>query len=238
MFKITSIAKDRNMVPFGEKLAGSESFKGLFKEGMTLVEEAAAYLDGPGRKEAKLLARSDALAYASESMRLTTRLMQLASWLLLQRAVNEGELTQKEAAAEKHRVKLCRQDLASNAEAFARLPSAAPATSPSSRCACRRASSTSTGSSIRRMEPQIADQRPPGIKIQLDRLREAFEVDELTARSRVCALGARIHGHARARASITAVMAGPARIRRANPSPPRAPAGLRAPEQRRPHATS
>ena len=34
-----------------------------------------------------------ALSYASESMRLTTRLMQLASWLLLQRAVAEGELS-------------------------------------------------------------------------------------------------------------------------------------------------
>ena len=76
------------------------TFKALFKEGMTLVEDAAAYLDGPGRKEAKLLTRGDALAYASESMRLTTRLMQLASWLLLQRAVNEGELTFDQARTE------------------------------------------------------------------------------------------------------------------------------------------
>ena len=68
---------------------------------MTLVEEAAAYLDGPGRTEAKALPRMEALAYASESMRLTTRLMQLASWLLLQRAVNEGEMSQTQAATEK-----------------------------------------------------------------------------------------------------------------------------------------
>ena len=174
MFKITSIAKDRNTVPFGEKLASSESFKGLFKEGMTLVEDAAAYLDGPGRKEAKLLARSDALAYASESMRLTTRLMQLASWLLLQRAVNEGELTQKEAAAEKHRVKLCRQDLASNAEAFTRLPARLQELSIQSlRLQAR----------IQHLdrviyppgEPQIVGERPPGIETQLNRLREAFQ---------------------------------------------------------------
>ena len=32
---------------------------------------------------------------ATESMRLTTRLMQIASWLLLQRAVNEGENAQR-----------------------------------------------------------------------------------------------------------------------------------------------
>jgi regulator of CtrA degradation len=39
-------------------------------------------------------------------MRLTTRLMQLASWLLLQRAVNEGELTSEQARGEKTKVKL------------------------------------------------------------------------------------------------------------------------------------
>ncbi len=110
------------MVSFAQRLAGSDAFKTLFKEGMGLVEVSAAYLDGDGRLEAKGLPRMEALAYASESMRLTTRLMQLASWLLLQRAVNEGEMTQAQAAAEKHRVKLSPQELASNAETFARLP--------------------------------------------------------------------------------------------------------------------
>lgn len=38
-------------------------------------------------------------------MRLTTRLMQLASWLLLQRAVNEGELTAENARVEKEKVR-------------------------------------------------------------------------------------------------------------------------------------
>ena len=109
-------------VSFVERLAGSDAFKSLFKEGMNLVEEAAAYLDGPGRAEAKALPRMEALAYASESMRLTTRLMQLASWLLLQRAVNEGEMSQSQAASEKHKVKLSNQDMASAPETFHRLP--------------------------------------------------------------------------------------------------------------------
>lgn len=109
-------------ISFGAKLASSESFKAIFKEGMGLVEEAASYLDGPGRVESKSLPRTEALAYASESMRLTTRLMQLASWLLLQRAVNEGEMTQTQAAAEKHKVKLSRQGVASRADVYDRLP--------------------------------------------------------------------------------------------------------------------
>ncbi|MDE2579717.1 MAG: DUF1465 family protein [Hyphomicrobiales bacterium] len=109
-------------VSFVEKLAGSEAFRALFKEGMTLVEESAAYLDGAGRAESKTLPRLDAVAYASESMRLTTRLMQLASWLLLQRAVNEGEMTTQQAMSEKHKVKLSAQEPATAEEQFHRLP--------------------------------------------------------------------------------------------------------------------
>ncbi|MBB4302981.1 regulator of CtrA degradation [Rhodobium orientis] len=93
-------------VPFAERLANSENFLSLFREGMALVEESAAYLDSEGREESKSLDRAASLTYATESMRLTTRLMQLASWLLLQRAVNEGEMTHEQAGEEKSKVRL------------------------------------------------------------------------------------------------------------------------------------
>jgi regulator of CtrA degradation len=48
--------------------------------------------------------------------------MQLASWLLLQRAVNEGEMTLDQASKEKHKVRLSRQDIATSREGFERLP--------------------------------------------------------------------------------------------------------------------
>src|SRR5271156_3068888 len=111
-------------ISFALKHASSEAFKTLFKEGMNLVEVAAAYLDGPGRLETKTLRRSVALAYATESMRLTTRLMQVASWLLLRRAVNEGELTPAQALSEKHRVRLARQEMACAPDFLAELPPA------------------------------------------------------------------------------------------------------------------
>jgi regulator of CtrA degradation len=79
-------------VDFMKRFTASEQFDQVFREGMGLVEETANYLDGPGRKEARLLDRHGAVAYATESMRLTTRLMQLASWLLLQRAIAAGEI--------------------------------------------------------------------------------------------------------------------------------------------------
>lgn len=84
--------------------AVSEMFQKLFREGMNLVEETAAYLDGPGRDDAKALDRAGALSYATESMKLTTRLMQAASWLLAQRAVAEGEMTAEEATDGKYRL--------------------------------------------------------------------------------------------------------------------------------------
>lgn len=105
-------AQGAGPVLFGEKLAGSQAFAGLFKEGMALVEETASYLDGAGRQESKKLERSAALAYATESMRLTTRLMQLASWLLLHRAVKEGEMSLAQANKEKTKVKLSLGDRA------------------------------------------------------------------------------------------------------------------------------
>ena len=82
----------------------SELFARTFEEGMVLVEETAAYLDGSGRQDSKLLSRAAALAYASESMRLTTRLMQVASWLLVQRAVREGEMKAADACDERYRL--------------------------------------------------------------------------------------------------------------------------------------
>lgn len=93
-------------ISFGRVYARSETFRSLFQDGMTLVEETAAYLDGEGRVAAKDMGRPGSIVYATESMRLTTRLMQLASWLLLHRSVNEGDMTIDQAAQEKRKIRL------------------------------------------------------------------------------------------------------------------------------------
>ena len=87
-----------------QDFARSELFERTFHEGMELVEETAAYLDGSGRQASKSLSRNGALAYASESMRLTTRLMQVASWLLVQRAVREGDMEPRAACEDRYRL--------------------------------------------------------------------------------------------------------------------------------------
>jgi regulator of CtrA degradation len=112
---------DAGAVCFSERLASSQIFATLFRDGMALVEETATYLDGSGRNESKKLERSAAMVYATESMRLTTRLMQLASWLLLHRAVKEGEMTLAQASKEKSKVRLAACD-PGDAKSIALLP--------------------------------------------------------------------------------------------------------------------
>ena len=93
-------------ISFGHAYAQSETFRALFQDGMTLVEETANYLDGDGRAAAKTLTRPSSIVYATESLRLTTRLMQLASWLLLHRSVNDGDMTIAQATEEKRKIRL------------------------------------------------------------------------------------------------------------------------------------
>jgi regulator of CtrA degradation len=100
------MAQDRNTISFAGHVATSTPFKTLYADGMGLVEETASYLDGPGRAASKVLPRMASILYAAESMRLTTRLMQLASWLLLQRAVNNGEMTFDQVLTEKNKVRI------------------------------------------------------------------------------------------------------------------------------------
>jgi len=87
-----------------KSFTGSALFERTFDEGMALVEETAKYLDGRGRKESRDLPRKAAMLYAGESMRVTTRLMQAASWLLVQRAVHDGDMAAEDATSERYRL--------------------------------------------------------------------------------------------------------------------------------------
>ncbi len=100
----------------------SSAFGDFYACGMALIEEAASYLDGPGRQEARRLGRSALLLYSSESMRLTTRLMQAGSWLLLLRAAREGDVCMQRAARDRVKLRLDALSSASAAPEFNNLP--------------------------------------------------------------------------------------------------------------------
>ena len=151
--------------------ARSELFDRTFKEGMDLVVETAAYLDGSGRLDSKLLSRSAALAYAAESMRLTTRLMQVASWLLVQRAVREGDMAPESALDASYRLAAETPDT-SRSQCEEALPAAlAELLSRSERLFER----------VRHLDARMyadspAEEAPPHpVLAQLERLKDAFE---------------------------------------------------------------
>jgi regulator of CtrA degradation len=120
--KLASRDEEKQAVVLGPRIVASAAFDALYREGMTLVEEVAAYLDGPGRAHSRALPRDVSLVYATESMRLTTRLMQLASWLLLQRAVREGEISADQARSERHKVNFRPAPPSQRGKEFEQLP--------------------------------------------------------------------------------------------------------------------
>jgi regulator of CtrA degradation len=120
----TMLESGANTISFAGHVASSSQFKSLYAEGMALVEETASYLDGAGRLASKSLPRMSSVLYAAESMRLTTRLMQVASWLLLQRAINNGEMTRDQVVSEKKKVRLDSFNVDRNAPGWSDLPEA------------------------------------------------------------------------------------------------------------------
>jgi regulator of CtrA degradation len=88
-----------------EPFTGGKLFDTVFTRGMALVDETASYLDGPGRDQAKTLSREASLIYSAWSMELTTRLMQAASWLVMQKAVRDGEMRREDANSYKYRIR-------------------------------------------------------------------------------------------------------------------------------------
>lgn len=109
-------------INFAGRAANSPQFDALYAEGMKLVETTATYLDGPGRAVAKTLPANAASLYSAESIRLTTRLMQLASWLLLQRSLNTGEMTREQVLQERHKLRFSEGGLNRSVAGWSDLP--------------------------------------------------------------------------------------------------------------------
>jgi regulator of CtrA degradation len=120
-FRIPHHRSSATLLSFHDRFTASPQFAKLYREGMGLVEETAEYLDGEGRSESRRLEPPASLAYTSESIRLTTRLTQLASWLLVRRAIAAGEITAAQAHTHRHKVTLSPQS-GSRPDGFNSLP--------------------------------------------------------------------------------------------------------------------
>lgn len=69
----------------------------LYRDAMVLADEARHYFDARGRLDRDALSPLGRVAFTCESLRVTTRLMHVIAWLLTQRAVAAGELSEGDA---------------------------------------------------------------------------------------------------------------------------------------------
>ena len=76
----------------------------LYVEAMVLADEARAYFDSAGRDDRLALDPRLRIGFACESLKVTTRLMQIVAWLMTQRAVAAGELSQSQAEGGERRL--------------------------------------------------------------------------------------------------------------------------------------
>src|SRR3546814_7383898 len=76
---------------------------GLCVEAMVMADEARAYFDLRDGGDADVDDPVRRVAFACESLKVTTRLMHIIAWLLSQRAWQRGELSDAEMLDEKYR---------------------------------------------------------------------------------------------------------------------------------------
>ena len=71
----------------------------LYTEAMILADEVRAYFESSGLEQRQTLDPLLRIGFSCESLKTTTRLMHIIAWLLTQRAINAGEITEVEARA-------------------------------------------------------------------------------------------------------------------------------------------
>jgi regulator of CtrA degradation len=79
-------------------------FTRTYDETLDLIVEARNYMVHLRPADRRARASGDSLRLSCEALRVTSRLTQVMAWLMLQRAVQDGEITAREACAEKNRL--------------------------------------------------------------------------------------------------------------------------------------
>ncbi|HLO76472.1 MAG TPA: DUF1465 family protein [Magnetospirillum sp.] len=79
-------------------------FHRTYDETMDLMVEARNYMAYVERRERERAGTMTGLRMSCEAMRITSRLTQVMAWLMIQRAVHEGEIDLGEAMGESNRL--------------------------------------------------------------------------------------------------------------------------------------
>ena len=76
----------------------------LYGEAMLLADEARSYFDEAGRDDRDALDPLLRVSFSCESLKVTTRLMHVIAWVMIQRAVEAGEVPETTALDPRHRL--------------------------------------------------------------------------------------------------------------------------------------
>ena len=76
----------------------------FYTEAMLLADEARAYFDEAGRNVRDELDPFVRVGFACESLKVTTRIMHIVAWLLTQRAIESGEIPERQGRRPERRL--------------------------------------------------------------------------------------------------------------------------------------
>jgi regulator of CtrA degradation len=95
---------DESDLPGPQVRITSRLIDSLYTEAMLLADEARSYFDDAGRDDRALLEPFARVGFACESLKVTTRIMHIVAWLLTQRAIESGEIPNREGRRPERRL--------------------------------------------------------------------------------------------------------------------------------------
>lgn len=100
----TLLTMDESDLPGPQVRLTSRLIDSLYTEAMLLADEARSYFDDAGREERSSLEPFARVGFACESLKVTTRIMHIVAWLLTQRAIESGEIPNREGRRPERRL--------------------------------------------------------------------------------------------------------------------------------------
>src|SRR5438105_11529248 len=98
------VLMDESDMPQLQARITSRLIDSLYTESMLLADEARSYFDDAGRDERSTLEPFARVGFACESLKVTTRIMHIVAWLLTQRAIESGEIPNREGRRPERRL--------------------------------------------------------------------------------------------------------------------------------------
>ncbi len=99
-----SLTMDESDLPAAQVRITSRLIDSLYTEAMILADEARSYFDDAGREDRATLQPFARVGFACESLKVTTRVMHIVAWLLTQRAIESGEIPDRDGRRPERRL--------------------------------------------------------------------------------------------------------------------------------------